>query len=251
MKVKPKKIFGQNFLIDSSVVKKIVKVAELKSSDTVLEIGPGTGVLTREILKTTSHVLVVEKDRRLIKDLKEEFPEIEVFNEDILKFNQLPSRYKIVANLPFYATSPTIRKFLESSLPPQEMILVVQKEVAQRIVAKPPRMSILSVSVQLYAKAKIVSYISKKSFRPQPEVDAAILKLVYTKPTLVQKEEFFRIVKAGFSNPRKQLINNLKGLKKDREEIEDWLRKNKIEPKQRAETLSVQDWINLSKTIHC
>jgi len=250
MKIKPKKIFGQNFLIDRSAVKKIVRVADLKADDIVLEIGPGTGILTREILKSTSNIIAVEKDRRLIKDLKEEFREIKILNEDILKFNKLPKRYKVVANLPFYAASPIIRKFLEGPSPPQEMILVVQKEVAQRITAKPPRMSILAVSVQLYAEARIVSYISKKSFRPQPEVDAAIIKITYNKP-FFQKERFFKVVKAGFSAPRKQLINNLsKGLKIKKEIIQDYLKQIGIKPERRAETLTVEEWKKLTSVIN-
>lgn len=171
----------------------------------------------------------------------------------------MPKNYKVVANLPFYVVSPIMRKFLESDNPPKEMILGVQKEVGQRICATPPEMSLLAVSVQFYAEPKIISYISKKSFWPQPKVDSVIIKI---KLNLIQKTHdrsffaqienrdlFFKIVRAGFSQPRKQLINNLsQKLNLDRQKIEKWLFKNRIRPVQRAETLTIEDWLNLSKS---
>ena len=157
-----------------------------------------------------------------------------------------------MANLPFYITAPVIRKFLESKNPPKEMVLIIQKEVAQRICAKPPKMSILAVSVQFHANVKIISYISKKSFRPSPKVDSAIIKITpYQKYKKVNSKQFFKIVKAGFSHPRKQLTNNLaNGLKLNKQKINNLLLKNGIKPKQRAETLFVNDWINLFNSIH-
>ena len=249
-------MFGQNFLTDKRIAKEIVKASNLKSTDIVLEIGPGEGALTKEIFKFTKNIIAVEKDKRLIKNLEEKFPEIKIVNEDILKFEELPKKYKIIANLPFYATSPIIRKFLNppaGGRSPQEMVLIIQKEVAQRITAKPPKMSILAISVQLYAKARILSYISKKSFKPQPNVDAAIIKLTLRdRPGLSPKENdhFFKIVKAGFSAPRKQLINNLsKGLKIEKELIQRYLKQSKIDPERRAETLDVKDWKKLASVI--
>jgi 16S rRNA (adenine1518-N6/adenine1519-N6)-dimethyltransferase len=182
---------------------------------------------------------------------------VRIVKDDILKINPkyyiIPNtKYKIVANLPFYLTVPVIRKFLESNYQPREMILIVQKEVGQRICAKPPDMNLLAVSVQIYAKPEIVSYISKNSFWPKPKVDSAIIRiapLINADRKLINADLFFKIVRAGFSQPRKQLLNNLsKTLKFNKEKTKSWLLKNKIQPIQRAETLKVCDWINLTKS---
>jgi len=258
--IQPSKGLGQNFLIDRGTVKKVVEAAELTKKDVVLEIGPGLGVLTQEVAKKARRVIAVEKDPKMVKILKETlkgYPHIQIIQADIRKIS--PKSYKVVANLPFYLTAPVIRKFLESEKPAKEMTLVVQKEVGQRICARVPEMNLLAVSVQFYAIPKIISYISKKSFWPQPKVDAAIIKIIPTviskKSTIVdffdieQRNLFFKIVKAGFSQPRKQLINNLsRGLKLKREKTENWLLKNKIQPTQRAETLTIENWLKLTKT---
>jgi len=255
-KARPSKRLGQNFLIDKSVLQKIIETADLKSSDFILEIGPGIGNLTQELAKKAKKVIAVEKDLKLAEILKElldcwNIKNVRIVNKDILKLDPKPSTlksYKIVANLPYYIVSPVIRKFLESKYPPESMILMVQKEVAQRICARPPEMSLLAVSVQFYAQPEIISYVSKKSFWPQPKVDGAVIKLkVESQKLKVNKELFFGIVKAGFIQPRKQLINNLSQLGQ-KEKIKIWLLKNNIQPSQRAETLSVKDWIRLTKT---
>jgi 16S rRNA (adenine1518-N6/adenine1519-N6)-dimethyltransferase len=250
--IKPKKRLGQNFLTDKSVVKKLLKTADLKPGDVVLEIGPGLGVLTKEIAEITKKVIAVEKDKKLCEILKQElknYKNIEIINADALKDNyRLPTKnYKLIANLPFYIATPVIRKFLESNDPPEEMVLMVQKEVAQRITATPPKMSTLAVSVQIYAEPKIISYISKESFRPKPKVNSAIIKITpREKPKL--PKDFFRIIKAGFRAPRKQLANNLsKELNIKKEETIRWLKENNIEPTRRAETLSIEEWIELTK----
>ncbi len=255
-RVRPAKGLGQNFLIDRQAVKKIIQTANLAREDTVLEIGPGLGVLTLELAKKAGKVIAVEKDNRMCQALKEILKEqknVEIINKDILKISnsQFPiSNYKVIANLPYYITSPIIRMFLESRKKPAEMILTVQKEVGQRIVAQPPRMNLLSVSVQFYAKPKIFCYISKKSFWPQPKVDSAVIQIKEIKQNnQAGKERFFKIVKAGFSQPRKQLLNNLaKELQLTKTETEKWLAQNKIRPEQRAETLSLEDWRHLSAT---
>jgi len=269
----PSKRLGQNFLIDKGVIGKVAKVSDLKPKDVVLEIGPGTGVLTQKIATRVKKIIAVEKDPKMCEILKEtlkDFKNVKIAQEDVLKTTRysLPAtRYKIVANLPFYITSPTIRMFLESPNPPKEMILIVQKEIAQKICAKPPKMNLLAVSVQFYAESKIISYISKKSSYPQPKVDSAILKIKpYNKqdrgPTSAsfrrgRASTFFKIVKAGFSQPRKQLANNLakglalsssNGLKLNKKQINIWLLKNNIQPTQRAETLTIKNWIALTKT---
>lgn len=259
-RVYPSKRLGQNFLIARGVLRKIVKAANLRSDDTILEIGPGIGNLTQELSQKAGKVISVEKDPRMIEILKEttkNLKNVKIIQGDILKldakhYNLKPKAYKVVANLPYYIVSPVIRKFLEMKNPPKLMVLMVQKEVAQRICAKPPDMSLLSVSVQFYAKPEVISFVSKKSFWPSPKVDSAILKIIPRKSAYsisVDQLLFFKIVRAGFSQPRKQLINNLsQGLKNNKERVMVWLLKNKIRPNQRAETLSIQDWLNLAKT---
>ena len=269
--IRPSKGLGQNFLVDKNAINRIIRAAELSSEDIVLEIGPGSGSLTQELAKKVKKVVAVEKDQKLIGILNNELrikgvKNVRVIQGDILK----PSPYlraaakflilnscKLVGNLPFYLTAPVIKQFLESENPPKTMILVVQKEVGQRICTKPGKMSILAVSVQVYAEPEIISYISKKSFWPRPKVDSAIIKLTphSDKNRAVARflsdlpRGFFRVVKAGFSQPRKQLINNLtRKLNLDRSEVERWLLKNNINPTQRAETLSVEDWLKLTKS---
>lgn len=257
---KPLKNLGQNFLIDRQVAKKIIEAADLSPSDNVLEIGPGFGTLTSMLAPKIKKIIAIEKDPKMSEVLREtlkDFNNIEIIQADILKLDPktyLLSPYKIVANLPYYITSPLIRKFLESiELSPTLITLMIQKEVAQRICAKPPNMSILAISVQFYAEAKIISYVSKKSFWPQPKVDSAIIKIkpqVKTNKKEINNDLFFKVVRAGFSQPRKQLINNLsKELKIDKMKTREWLLKNKIQPTQRAERLNVEDWIALSKNL--
>jgi len=262
--IRPQKLLGQNFLIDKKTLKKIIDAADLSPKDLVLEIGPGTGILTQELAKKAKRVIAVEKDRKMVEILEQESKEydnIEIMQGDILEILKIKNqksklqfknkKYKIVANIPYYLTSNLIRRFLESSeiVTPKAMVLMVQKEVAERICAKPPDMSLLAVSVQFYAKAEIVGYVSKKAFWPVPKVDSAIIKiapLIYADRKKIDADLFFKIVKAGFSQPRKQLLNNFaNGLKIKKDLIQNWLLKNKIGPTRRAETLSMQDWINL------
>ncbi len=262
-KIYPSKRLGQNFLIKTSVLEKTIEAAELSPGDIVLEIGPGIGNLSQEIAKRTKKLIAVEKDKKMVEILKEtlkDFKNIEIIQGDILKtdvssYKLQATNYKLVANLPYYITSPVIRMFLESLNPPKLMVLMVQKEVAERICARPPKMNLLAVSVQFYGKPEIVSLVSKKSFWPSPKVDSAILRItqIHT-DRKTDSRRFFKIVKAGFSHPRKQLVNNLlaldslNGVKLDKASIKKWLEQNKIKPSQRAETLSIKNWINLAKT---
>jgi len=268
----PSKRLGQNFLVNKGVAEKVIKAADLKSDDVVLEIGPGVGNFTQEMAKTAGRVIAVEKDLKMIEILKETLKDsknVEIIQGDVLKLESnlsgsppagVQKNYKIVANLPYYITSPVIRKFLEAENPPETMVLIVQKEVAQRICASPPDMNLLAVSVQFYAEPKIISYISKNSFWPSPKVDGAILKIsaFIQRKNSAFNQRFFRIVKAGFSHPRKQLANNLtkglalsisKGIELNKGKVISWLLKNKIKPNQRAETLNIDDWIRLTKNI--
>ncbi len=257
---KPSKTMGQNFLIHAPTLNKIIETANLGKEDTVLEIGPGMGILTEALAKKAKKVIAIEKDAVMIKILKETlegYDNVEIVRADALKTTNysLPTtNYKVVANIPYYLTSPIIRKFLESKIQPEEMVLMVQKEVAQRICAAPPHMSILAVSVQFYATAKIVANVPKGCFWPAPNVDSAIIKITPNhRAPLVPVDDFFTVVKAGFLHPRKQLANNLStALKKDlpaqagKNQIHQWLLANNIDPLRRAETLSIHDWVNLS-----
>ncbi len=254
--IKPLKRLGQNFLINKKVLNDFIDACDLKKNDIVLEIGPGLGTITQEIAKKVKTVITIEKDKKMCEIMKQilrDFENIEIINQDILKiFNSQfsISNYKVVGNLPFYITAPVIRKFLETKNQPKEMVFIIQKEVGQRICAKPPKMNLLAVSVQFYAKPKVVSYLPKNSFWPQPKVNSTIIKIIPQKQVIVNTKLFFEVVKAGFVHPRKQLRNNLsKRLKMNKEKTEQWLLKNNIQPNQRAETLKVQDWINLTKTI--
>ena len=251
---RPSKGLGQNFLIDKNVLRKIVEASDIKSTDIILEVGPGIGVLTKELAQKAKRVIAVEKDETMIEILSAQggpasgWKNVEIIQGDILTTKlQLPEKYKLVANIPYYLTSPLIRKFLESKNPPEFMVLMLQKEVAQRICAKVGDMSLLAVSVQFYADAKIISYVSKNCFWPAPKIDSAIIKITPHKKYNVPPNLFFEVVKAGFSQPRKQLVNNLsKILKLERLQTEKWLLRNGIKPTQRAETLSIEDWKNLT-----
>ena len=258
--VNPKKRLGQNFLSENGVIQKLVAAAAIQPGETILEIGPGTGNLTAELLKTGNPLVAIEKDREMVTLLKEKFQNsnnFQLVEDDALGFDEtkIPSPYKIAANLPFYMAAALIRKFLESQNLPLSITVIIQKEVAQRICAQKPKMNLLANSIQFYAQPKIISYISKGCFWPAPKVDCAILHLVpfsregerYRKTAV---EKFFRTMKAGFSKQRKQLANNLaKELKIGKEKANGWLQENNIKPSQRPETLSIENWISLSNNL--
>jgi len=262
-RIRPLKRLGQNFLVSEKAFEKILKAADLSSKDVVLEIGSGIGNLTLKLTKKVKKVIAIEKDKKMCEILRQELKNqdiknVQIINEDVLKIQYGSMvkwfdgyNYKLVANLPYYITSPIIRKFLEIKKTPKLAVLMIQKQVAQRICAKPGKMSVLAVSVQFYAKPEIISYISKKSFWPQPKVDSAIIKIIPKKIKVSTefKKRFFEIVKAGFSQPRKQLANNLsKKLGFKKEKVEVWLLKNNVRPSQRAETLSIDNWKRLTKS---
>jgi len=258
----PKKSLGQNFLRDKSVLDKIIQLANLSADDLVFEVGPGEGVLTEELIRRAGKVIAIEIDKNLAGNLKTKFknnPKIEIINDDILKIN-LPElfesfvdsdrlNYKVIANIPYYITSPIIQLFLETKYPPSEMILMVQKEVAERICARPGEMSILAASVQYYAEAKLLFYVYKKSFWPVPEVDSAIIRITHNMEhkTPEERKGFFRVVRAGFSSKRKILTNNLaNSFHLDKSEVEEKLKTAGIDPASRAQELSVEDWKKLA-----
>jgi 16S rRNA (adenine1518-N6/adenine1519-N6)-dimethyltransferase len=261
----PSKRMGQSFLIEKGPAEKILEAAEISENDNIIEIGPGLGALTSEIAKKANKVIAIEKDKRLADLLKEkiDFPNVKILKEDILKVKTEDfgfKEYKVISNLPYYISSPVIRKFLEEKNKPESMALMMQKEVAQKIKSKPPFMSILSISVQIYAQIEIKGIVSKKSFWPEPKVDSAIVKIkpidIYLK-RIKDINLFFKIVKAGFSHPRKQILNNLskeldsnnkKEIKLNKEESSLWLSKNNIDVSRRPSTLSLEEWINLCNT---
>jgi 16S rRNA (adenine1518-N6/adenine1519-N6)-dimethyltransferase len=254
--IRTAKIRGQNFLISQNVVDKVIRAADLKKNDVVLEIGPGLGTITQELARRVKKVLAVEIDKKLVRVLGKilaDFENVEIVHGDILKFqpttyNLEPKTYKIVASLPFNITSLVLKKFLSEQPKPNLMVLILQKEVAEKIVARPPKMSLLAVSVQFYGNPKIVARISKGNFWPQPGVDSAIVKITLTGPTSRKFEDrFFKIVKAGFSSPRKKLVNNLTLIKK--EELLQIFQKLGLKPNVRAQELSVENWINLTKLV--
>ena len=252
------KSLGQYFLKSQRVINKIIDAADLKTSDIVLEVGPGKGILTEALLQKVKQVIAVEKDKRLAGFLLSKFNDcknLSVIHKDILKFQVSGfgfQDYKIVANIPYYITSRFLRKFLERGNPPELMVLMLQKEVAERITAKPPHMNLLAISVQIYAEPKIISRVSKNCFSPVPKVDSAIVKIQnIKKPKNIDIIRFFQIVKAGFSSPRKLLINNLASkLKLSKQDLGQVFQECKIPPKTRAENLSIQDWKCLSAAMH-
>jgi 16S rRNA (adenine1518-N6/adenine1519-N6)-dimethyltransferase len=251
-----RKSLGQNFLIDRGVLDKIISAAGIEKADTIIEVGPGLGILTRALAERAGKVIAVELDRNMVSLLHETMsgvPNVEVVERDILdtppEFLAGNGAYKVVANLPYYITSPTLRHFLESRRQPESLVVMVQKEVARQIVARPPETSLLSVAVQFYGTPKIVSYVPAGAFYPPPKVASAILRidvLPERRLTIDGEAAFFRLARAGFSTRRKQLINALSsGLDTDKENGGELLRKAGIDPKRRAETLTIDEWLQL------
>lgn len=263
-----RKSLGQHFLIDEEVLELITSAAELTPTDVVMEIGPGLGVLTKELARQSGWVVTIELDSKLAAILKQtlaSFNNVTIINEDILQIDPAtllqeqkarfppligsPFSYKVVANLPYYITSPVLRHFLEASLKPQIMVVMMQKEVAEVIVAKPGQMSMLSISVQLYGEPTIISYVPAQCFYPAPEVDSAIVKInLYSQPPVevTDKESFFELVRAGFSASRKQIGNSFaQGLGLPKAEVLSLLEKASIVPQRRAETLTLGEWAKL------
>ena len=248
--IRLKKSLGQNLLIDKNQIRKIMDSVSIKKTDTILEIGPGEGAITIEIAKKAKKVIAIEKDKEMVEALESKLGNIknvEVINKDILdlfndgKLEIKEKKYKVVANIPYYLTSVLIRNLLEIKNPPDDIFLMIQREVGKRICSKPGDMSILSIAVQYYATPKILFIVPKGCFLPAPKVDSVFIQI--TPKGIKRNDGFFEVVKAGFSHPRKQLISNLsKELKIDREVIGEWLIKRKLKDGIRAESLSLEDW---------
>jgi len=265
--LRARKRLGQHFLINGEVLQDILMTAQLQDTDIVVEVGPGLGILTSGLLKDAGQVIAIELDDNLAALLKKDlsaYCNIAVINRDILTIDPaeiikeariisptMPAgdSYKLVSNLPYYITAPVLRHFLETTFKPDVMVVMVQKEVAQSIVAGPGDMSVLSVAVQFYGRPEIIRTVPAECFYPEPEVDSAILKITpHAVPPLPVTDErsFFEVVRGGFAAPRKQLPNSLAtGMGIEKEEATSLLKKAEINPQRRAETLSLEEWARL------
>ena len=261
------KSLGQNFLIDDNVIDKILNGARLSEGDNIIEVGPGIGTLTREMGKIADKVVAIEIDKSLIPILKEtlgEFDNIAVVNNDILKviieelvkekFDNKP--IKLVANLPYYITTPIVMKFLEENIPVTDIVVMVQKEVADRMNAKPSTKDYgaLSVAVQYYCDTEIVAKAPRHMFIPQPNVDSTVIGLHVReekKYNVDNEDIFFKTVKASFGQRRKTLLNSLGGLGfLNKDEIKEVLKQSNIDEKRRGETLTIEEFATLSNVIN-
>jgi len=255
MALKNKKELGQNWLRDRAMLEAIADEADLSISDTVFEIGPGLGTLTSELLRRAGNVVAVELDSERAVKLPAQFPgkNLTVINEDILSYDleRLPTGYKVVANVPYYITSKIIEKLMTAPNRPSVIVILVQKEVAERIVARPGGMSILAISAQIFAKTHLGIEIPRQFFTPVPKVDSQVVVLeMRDKPLVLEKDQkaFFRVVKAGFANKRKKLRSSMSaGLAISKSDAEKLLRQAGIDPDLRAEDLSIDDWIRLMR----
>ncbi len=249
--------YGQNFLIKKDIYNKIIVNGDLTSADTILEVGSGFGFLTFELAKKVNKVVAVELDEKLAVVLEDRikksgYNNIELINKDILSLKSEEDildgdnkTYKILANLPYNITSIFLRKFLSETRKPESMVLMIQKEVAERVLSKPPA-SVLSVMVNFYSNPCIISFVSQDCFWPQPQVDSAIIKLIVKKEIPNIKEDyFFQLVKAGYHCRRKMLKNNLSSaFNISCQDVLKKLNSAHISPNVRAQELSVKDWIN-------
>jgi len=254
-----KKSLGQNFLVDNEALNKIVEAAEIKPDDFVIEIGPGLGVLTDELNGKAKKIIAIEKDQELAEYIKDKkFEKLTILNQDVLTTN-IPElvgdqKYKVVANIPYYITSKIIRLFLEQEEKPELMVLLVQKEVAERICAEPGDMSVLAISVQYYARPEIIDIVPANSFFPAPKVDSAIIRITRIEQSIASsknEKEFFRLVNIGFASKRKTLSNNISaGYRIDKKKAADIIRSVGFNENVRAQELSVEDWKKLLQCIN-
>jgi len=258
--LRPRKSLGQHFLIDAGALRRIADAADLTPADLVIEVGPGPGTLTRELLARAGSVVAVEKDDRAAEGLRAGYadtPRLRVVAADMLNVDPAElagsGAYTVVANLPYYAAAPILRRFLEASHRPRRLVVLLQREVAESAVAAPGAMSLFSVSVQVYAGARIVGHVKPGSFMPPPKVDSSILRLdPYPQPRGFEPAEadaFFDVVRAGFGTRRKQIANALTHGLGDRARILTALDMAGIDPKRRAETLTIDEWGALCRAI--
>ncbi|MEA3453206.1 MAG: 16S rRNA (adenine(1518)-N(6)/adenine(1519)-N(6))-dimethyltransferase RsmA [Patescibacteria group bacterium] len=250
--IRPSKKLGQNFLVDEVILHKIIKASRLTKSDLVVEIGPGIGTLTQELCKVAGEVIAIEKDRHLAKILEKNISKsgnIKILQKDILASDDLLTinNYKIVANLPYNIALPIIRKFVEGENPPQEMILMIQKEVAQKICSE--KSSLPKIAIEFYAKSELLFFVPKESFLPIPKVDGAVVRISDIQKNIpkVNQDLFFKILKAGFTHPRKTILNNLSvKLNIGKDKCKEWLNQCSIPLQNRPENLDLKDWLRLT-----
>ncbi len=260
--LRPRKSLGQHFLVDRGILRAIAAAAGLSSDDTVIEVGPGTGLLTTELQALAGEVIAVELDHGMVTLLRESFPadgNVHIVEGDILRLSpaellrdhsaRQAGAYKVVANLPYYITSPVLRHFLHAELRPSTMVVMVQEEVGNAMKAGPGDMSLLSVSVQAFARVSAVRRVSARSFHPPPKVNSLVLRLDMRESPPIPHSEvdaFLDFVGAGFHSPRKQLRNSFgHGLGAERDHVDALLSAGDIEPTRRPETLTVDEWVRL------
>lgn len=251
------KSLGQHWLKDRMVLGSIADCADIKAEDTVLEIGPGLGTLTSELLRRAKKVIAVEFDAELARKLPAQFPgkDLEVITSDILSFDLsvMPEGYVVVANVPYYITSKIVQLLMTADNKPKTAVLLVQKEVAQRLAAKPGDMSILGISAQLFAEVRLGDIVPASFFTPPPKVDSQVVILKTRQTpflTDIDEKDFFRVVKAGFSAKRKKLRSSLAGgLTIEKAEVEAILQKAGISPDSRAEELDLNQWVSLTRIV--
>jgi 16S rRNA (adenine1518-N6/adenine1519-N6)-dimethyltransferase len=254
----PKKSLGQHWLTDQATLEEIVHTAHLTPDDTVLEIGPGPGSLTRLLVSAAHEVIAIELDDKLARQLPSQVKadNLTVVHEDILQFNfnNLPAGYKVVANIPYYLTGKLLRQLSETANPPALAVLLLQKEVAERVMSGQGRMSILSVTTQFYWQVALGRLVPAGLFTPPPKVDSQLLILHRRAETLfndVDTTEFFRLVKIGFAHPRKTLLNNLSaGLHRSRDETVSICDRASLDSRRRPQTLSMGEWHQLYQAVH-
>jgi len=266
MTTKKQRKLGQVFLKDEKVVQKIIQAADIKPKDQILEIGPGKGVLTKFLLKTEAEIMAVEKDPKLVKFLEDFFKDrqnLKIIHADIRDFlkntgYRIPNtQYKVLGNIPYYLTSHLLRLLLESPIKPSLIVLMIQKEVAERVMAQPPKMNLLSASVQFFSKPEIICYVPRTAFHPEPKVDSAVIKITPLPAKILKQnlggqapQSFFRTIKAGFKQPRKLLINNLsKNLNFKKAYIQKVFLQSNMPLNTRAQNLSIEEWISLSSLL--
>ncbi len=251
---KPLKSLGQNFLLDESVLHEICSAARLRKKDTVIEIGPGAGILTLCLAKKAKRVIAIEKDPKMIAALKETTKKnknIKMLNEDALYSKIRTKNRKLIANLPYYVATQIIKKFLTKNLPPSVMVVMVQKEVAERMMAKPPKMNMLSSFVQSLSRVEKIKIVKKGSFWPPPKVDSTVIRISPFKKRETKNfyKTLFFLLKTGFSHPRKQLSANFSRTGELKEQIFLAAKKSEIDTKRRAESLSVEEWSKITKAL--
>ena len=250
----PRKALGQHFLSDNRIVAQIIAAADLGPQEVVVEVGPGRGALTRRLVQSAGRVIAIEKDPQLAASLAARLSnpanlvtaEDDARTADIATLVGPGAAYKVVANLPYYAANPIIRRFLESDPKPAIVVVMVQREVAQSMAAAAGSMSLLSVAVQFYARPRIVCQVPPRAFHPPPKVSSSVVRLdVLPQPVLEVKDPqgFFDFVRAGFSAPRKQLRNSLgQGLRTSGELAGEILASANVDARRRAETLALEEW---------